>query len=104
MDELLLELVASLGLDVANEGNVLTFGARAVLSVIDVTLVRGTSVVGWRVLGELNSGSDHEYIQFTTHDGNVSPIPNGNGLYQAAGPRWARRRHDKLELRRNIRG
>ncbi|KAL4082654.1 hypothetical protein QTP88_029715 [Uroleucon formosanum] len=64
---------SSLGLHVCNVGTVPTFSPVNASSVIDVTFARsppGTCplVENWRVLTELESASDHLYVEYTVAD------------------------------------
>ncbi|CAI6364284.1 unnamed protein product [Macrosiphum euphorbiae] len=71
-------LAASLGLLPCNVGSVPTYSRVNVESVIDVTFARfppnaSPPVANWSVLTELNSASDHFYVEFTV--ANSSAIP-----------------------------
>jgi len=61
-------MAASLDLTVANLGSALTYRRANAESVIDVTFcrIRPPSVLrGWKVLSDLESASDHFYIEFS---------------------------------------
>ena len=60
---LLEQFIISRGFTVANRGNVPTFQTLRAESYIDITLLRGISVCGWRVSTEYNA-SDHNNIYF----------------------------------------
>ncbi|KAF0711018.1 Uncharacterized protein FWK35_00035282, partial [Aphis craccivora] len=88
--ELLADLVASLGLTLANTGDTPTFVRGEATSVIDVTFSRGAEIHGWTVLDEINL-SDHAYVTFSIDSPPVDPHP---GWPQAAAagrghPGWA---------------
>lgn len=77
----LLEMAARTGLAILNVGNTPTFrrpGYRGTIP--DITLASEgmiAAVKDWRVLEDY-TGSDHQYITFRVHDGNVAP-PDGLG-------------------------
>lgn len=60
---------ASLDLQICNEGTTPTYNRVNASSVIDVTMARFAGsrrreIVDWEVLADLNSASDHEYVEF----------------------------------------
>lgn len=64
----LADLTASMNFVTENSGSVATYRRVNAESVIDVTFSRLTApatVRGWRVLDEVESASDHRYLQFT---------------------------------------
>lgn len=65
---MLSDFAASIGLLPCNVGHTLTYSRVNAQSVIDVTFtqLQPTVVIhGWRVMTELNSGSDHNYLRFS---------------------------------------
>lgn len=70
--ELLLELAASLLLCVGNVGSFPTFQGPMDEGIPDVTLYRLSgprALIDWRVLGEVFTDSDHNYVEFRISDG-----------------------------------
>jgi len=75
---MLSSVAASLDLHICNVGTTPTYNRVNASSVIDVTMVRFVpgrrrTVLGWAVLVELNSASDHEYIEFTVSANDGTP-------------------------------
>lgn len=73
---------SALDLQIHNVGTTPTYTRVNASSVVDVTFARFTrdshyTVTNWVVLTELNSASDHEYIEFVVATGNaIPPEPN----------------------------
>lgn len=66
----LADLAASLGLSVENSGNTATYRRINAESIIDVTFSRlaaPAAIRGWRVLEDVESASDHRYLEFSVH-------------------------------------
>ncbi|CAI6358207.1 unnamed protein product [Macrosiphum euphorbiae] len=86
-------LAASLGLLPCNVGSVPTYSRVNAESVIDVTFARfqpnaSPPVANWSVLTELDSASDHFYVEFTV--ANSSAIPTSAPVVRtAAAKAWA---------------
>lgn len=93
------DFAASLGMVTANLGSTPTYNRVNAQSVVDVTFIRitnGVTVKDWRVLSELNSESDHDYIQY------LVGVPGGAADGRTPGPvqmsGWAVRKVDRQKL------
>jgi hypothetical protein len=84
-------------LTVANQGKIPTYVRVNAQSVIDVTftrLMRSTCIRGWHVLHDLESASDHRYLEFT-----MNQVQDEAGIKTANLHGWSHKKlsSDKLQ-------